>query len=257
MVVSIDEEVVAEQCPRQERLHHSVGFVEDRRRRRLGFRQRPHHVGVLGTLARIEEGHLRPRAAASEDATCLQQLPRRAVAGEGLPGLLCLLRQLVGRAEVNGDSLGSAQHVRRGCGGIRDAPVRGFGPQKRQALAELDLRSAADDGGVASGRRQRDGGRQCDLHFGHGELASTTIAPLGNVLLEHGMKVGPSEAKGTDTGSAGASLRRLPGSQFRVDPKWAVSEINVRVRFGEVEAGRQDFVVDRHRRLEDSSGSGT
>ena len=114
LVVGVDEHVVAQGPPGQQRLHDPVGLVEDLGDGRIGLRQRPQHVGVLRTLSGVEEGHLRPRAAASEDATRPQQLPGSAVAGQGPLRPPGLVGQFLGGAEVDGDPLGSAQRHRGG-----------------------------------------------------------------------------------------------------------------------------------------------
>ena len=69
------------------------------------------------------------------------------------------------------------------------------------------------------------------------------------------MEVGAAEAEGADPSPPDARLGPHPVAQLRVDPEGATGEINVRVGPGEVEAGGQHLVVDRHDHLEDAGGA--
>ena len=81
---------------------------------------------------------------------------------------------------------------------------------------------------------------------------SVSVEPVRNVFLDHGMKVGAAESEGTQAGAAHRVSRHVPRLEFGVHIKRRVGEVDIRVRMLAVHAGRQDLVMKRERRLQQS-----
>ena len=268
-VAGVDEQV-GRQRTLDQRRHDGVGLVERRGDDRLDVAERRQHVGVLRALAGVEEGDLRRRAAAAEDAAPAQGLPAGRLR-EGGERLLGLVGELVGVGVVDGDALGGAQVGLARRGGGRGVPGHRLGVGLQQARLERGLVVGAEDQGAAQrrlgrprrrppvdrrcGRDQRRlGRRQLGAH--RHDLLPVRGHVTGHVLLEHGVEVGAAEPEGAHAGGADAVGGRIPRTQLGVDGERGRSPVDVGVELLDVEAGRQLLVVDRHHRLEEAGGSG-
>ena len=116
-------------------------------------------------------------------------------------------------------------------------------------------------------RTEHDGSAQRRLgrHASHGCCGRVAgrflVSAIGgqaarDVLFEYGMEVRTAETECTDAGAAHATGRLRPVSELRVDVEWRVIEIDVRVLFATVEAGRQHLVIQRQCRFQQTGGAG-
>ena len=195
---------------------------------------------------------------AAEDAAALQHLPSHTTLSERVERLGGLVGQFGGVAVVDGDALerrqrSCARRLRRGCSsGGR------LGVDSAQLLAQFGLRRRAEHHRSTQWRlvsRSR--------HRGRGEIGAdgdsrATLAgqPSRHVLLEDGVEVGAPESEGAHPRAAHVPGRHLPVGQLRVDVEGRPVPIDVRVGLVEAEAGRDLLVVQRQRRLQQSSRPG-
>ena len=269
----VGEDDVGQAAPLQQRRHDRVGLLEDLGHDRLTAAQVGEHVGVLGALARVEEGDLARRAAAAEDAAARAAPARRrgcrpaerAARSRPWPPAR---RRRRSRSQSARASAAAPRSAARGPGGAPGAPrparcaARWPAKPRRRRRARAHraaapcprspghVRERASRLGRA--RRARWGGRR--RHVGrHGDRGVAVGAQSsGHVLLHDDVEVGPAEAEGAHAGDPGLAVGDLPLAQLGVDRERRGRPVDVRVGPLEVQARRQHLVVQGERGLEDA-----
>ena len=265
----VDEDDVAQRAPVEQRAHDPVGLGEGLRDDRLGL-----HAGSASMFAYWEPWPVN-RKATFCGGPAPRKMPRARSAfhAAGLPPAsaferqLAPRRQLVGVAEVDGHPLARAQVRRVGRRGRRHAapPAPRAAARASAASSSAPRTSAPRTGGfveVGAPRAARPpsgrwaGRRRAVTATDGAAVALLAVEPPGHVLLEHGVEVRPAEAEGADTGNPRLAVARLPLAQLGVDRERRPVPVDVRVGALEVEARRQDLVVERERRLEQTRRAG-
>ena len=77
----------------------------------------------------------------------------------------------------------------------------------------------------------------------------------GDVLLQHGVKVGAPETEGAHTSAPDSAVRFIPGAQFPVDHGGGPGEIRPAVGPGETEAGGEHPLVQGEGGLQNAGGA--
>ena len=245
----VDEDEVAERLAQQRR-HDAIGFGEGLGHDRLGRAQRLQHVHVLRALAGVQERHLGRGAVAAEDALRAQAFQIAGwLAASALSALADFVRQFGGVGIVDGQAFGRAQvrFGRRGrgrgaarLGGFLTARRRSAArPRKRRrspARRAEELCTNCRRGSARLSLASRFSGIHVAALFADaaGDLAdrdrslAVAVQPVRNVLLEHDMEIGAAKSKGAHTGAPHAIRRHRPRSQFGVDVKRGVGEVDIR-----------------------------
>ena len=268
-VAGIDEEI-GRQRPAEQRGHHGVRLVEGVGDDRLGVAQLGQHVGVLRALAGVQEGDLRGRTAAAEDAAA-RAGPSSGLAGERGHRLLDLVGEVVGVGVVDGDALGGAQIGLGGAAAAGACPGDRVGMHRQQAGNERGLVAGAEHQGATqrSLRRRRGPDRSPT------DAAVTGSAPDVDSSAPTATNFCPSVGTCPGTYSSSTAWKLVPPNPNALTP--AVRTPSVGGSHGrssvlttngdasqsmlgfsclDVEAGRQLLVMDRHDRLEEAGGSG-
>ncbi len=257
LVVAVHEDDLRER-PLEQGRHHPVRLAEDLGHPRLLLAEVPEHVGVLGALSRVEEGHASRRPPTAMDPLGADGAPhRRLVAVQGLAGALGPGGQLGGVAEVDGEPLGRAQVGRLGRGRRRGATGPGLGDQGVEALAQGRGALGPEHRCPAQGRLelgQVDG--PLGTAAGDGDRGPPLGEASGHVLLQDRVEVGAAEAEGAQAGRAHAPGRGLPGLGLRVHEEGRLAPVDVRVGRLRVEARRQHLLVEGQGDLQQAGGAG-
>jgi hypothetical protein len=267
-VAVVDEDELGEWLA-QQRGHDPVRLGERVCDHRFLLAEHLEHVDVLGALAGVEERDLARAAAAEEHPAGAQGAPHGRVAGlERLGRPAGLVGQLGGVAVVDGDAHRRAQVIGRRLPRLGRVARAGLPRHLVQTAGQGAVVGAAGDERAArrglAGRRRRRRRRRLrglDLRGGHVDVGERHAAHAGaaasrRVLLQHGVEVGATEPEGAHAGASDAARGRVPGPQLGVDRERRPAEVDLRVRVLGVDAGRQDLVVERHGRLEQTGGAG-
>ncbi len=260
-VARVDEQVVGERLA-EERGHHPIRLGEGVARHRLGGRELLAHVRVLRSLSGVEERNFRRGPLAEEDSLTPQRLPcHRVGAGERLLGAVDLVGELTRVPVVDGDPARRAQVELGGRDRRGRAAPRSLGLEGGETRQQIGARRGAHHQRPAQRRGQRSScrgaGRRADV-LAHRDLRVAMAAgeQARHVLFEDQVEVGAPEAEGAQACAPYAARRLVPRAQLGVDPKRRVLEVDVRIGSLEVEARRQQLLVQRHHRLEQTRGAG-
>ncbi len=267
-VVTVDEDVRRQRTPEQ-RGHHRVSLTECVGHDRLDLAQPAQHVDVLRTLPGVQEGHLRCRTAADEDALLTHHsIHGGVVCRQCRERLVELHREIVGVGEVDGDAHRSAPDGRIRLRWCRAATCPGFGERSLDLGDQIGIISAAQHERTTKrwfrsvGHRTRvrrlrglSGGRRHGCAR-RGELLGGWFVTTRHVLFHHDVEVGPAEPEHADPTASDAAGRLGPRAQVGVDGERRAVPIDVGVRVVEVEAGRQHLVVQTANHLEHACCAG-
>ncbi len=280
LISAVDEDVGGQRST-QEGRHHRIRLGERGGDNRLARREALEHVDVLRPLPGVKERDLGCRTASDIRTLLAQQSECRGVAaGEGLEQFVELDGEVGGIGEVHGDTHGGVAdgRVRRregrsgtstggGMGGFELPDDRGVvraaeheGAPKRR-LAGRSHGSGGGSRGLArggggAGRGPRDGWRHGDgrraglAHGGGGEHPRCGAMTTRHVLLKHDMEVGAAESEGAHGAAPDPGGRGSPLAEFGVDGKRDRVPIDVLVGVDEVQAWREDLLVQGLRHLE-------
>ncbi len=242
------------QRPAEQRRHGAVRFLEHPGNDRLGLPELLEHVDVLGPLPREEKRRLGRRAGTPVDAFRPQRFPpARLVLPEGLQGAVGLVSQLRRISVVDGDAERSPQIGLQGRGGGRGDAGRGLLLERLEAPDQFGFRTGPQDGGAAQRCLQPGIGVPARDRHNRLPLAGDFS---GNVLLHHHVEIGPAESEGADGRPARFAFRNIPRPQLGIDPERRLGKIDDGIRLAEIEARRQDFLVEGQCRLDDSRRAG-
>ncbi len=177
-----------------------------------------------------------------------------------------LVCQFMGVAVVDGDALRSAQITLEGRRRLFRNAVAG----DAQSLGKLSRRCGADDECSTQRRldrarcRGRHGRRDWRRDFergacrcGHGKApAAVAVQSPRDVLLEHRMEVGTTEAEGTHPGATDAvTARDRPLRQVVIHTEGGMSEVDARIGNQGVDARRQHLLMQGKHGLEETGRS--
>ncbi len=200
------------------------------------------HPEVLAPLAREEERDLPGRFAETERAPVGKREGPGRRFFDPLRGRLELRCEVGPARRDEGEARLRAGVVRPQAGAGEDVERRAR-PRPGRELARLahhvgPVRAAGDD-----------------------ELPAEGLKPLrargrSPVLLEGHVEVGAPEAEGADGGPARVVCPADPGARLGAQVERALLEVELRVRGVDLDARREDLVVERHHGLEEARGAG-